>query len=171
PGEGPLYYGEFFDVAETASRSDVASFFAERAHRHRHRVLNLVVDRIGKLGPDPRGVAVWQLPSYDDLEQAATELDGVAGPVSLVRAGLYADIGREILEHRRPRAPLQRRSACFATTRNSRIQRSSAGGEPSSPGHDGRAGPCTRDGLSGRESGSCRSDQSDCSREPDEDMG
>src|SRR5262245_64128351 len=53
PGEGPLYYGEFFDVAETASRSDVASFFAERAHRHRHRVLNLVVDRIGKLGPGP----------------------------------------------------------------------------------------------------------------------
>jgi hypothetical protein len=97
PGEGPLYYGEFFDVAADASRADVASFFEGRARRHPDRVLNLVADRIGKLGPDPRGAAIWQLASYEDVEQAATELDGVAMPVVLVRAGLYADIGREIL--------------------------------------------------------------------------
>jgi hypothetical protein len=97
PGEGPLYYGEFFDLEAGASRDELRSFFAERASRHPERVLNLVADRIGKLGPDPRGIAVWQLESYDDVEPAATELDEVTTPVVLVRAGLYADIGSEVL--------------------------------------------------------------------------
>ena len=95
-GSGPLYYGEFFDVSSGASREDVAAFFRERA-RHSQRVLNLAADRIGKLGPDPRGIAFWQLPSYDDLEAVAVELDGTEAPIRLVRAGLYADIGHEVL--------------------------------------------------------------------------
>lgn len=98
PGAGgPLYYGEFFDLAEGSGREDVAAFYEERARTHPSRTLNLVADRIGRLGPDPRGVAFWQLDSYDAIEAAATELDEVRSPVQLVRAGLYADIGREVL--------------------------------------------------------------------------
>jgi hypothetical protein len=96
-GSGPVYYAEFFDLAPAASREDATSFFRERAERQPHRVLNLAADRIGKLGPDPRGVAFWQLPSFDDLDGIAVELDGVETPIRLVRAGVYADIGREVL--------------------------------------------------------------------------
>ncbi len=97
PGSGPLYYGEFFDLAGGASRDDVTAYFERRREAHDHLMLNLLVDRIGKLGPDPRGVAFWQLPSYDAIEAIAVELDEISEPVSLVRCGLYAAIGREIL--------------------------------------------------------------------------
>jgi hypothetical protein len=96
-GSGPIYYGEFFDVASGASREDVATFFRERAERHSQRVLNVAADRIGKLGPDPRGIAFWQLRAYEDLDSIAVELDGTEAPVRLVRAGVYADIGNEVL--------------------------------------------------------------------------
>lgn len=96
-GSGPLYYGEFFDVTSGVSPQDVAAFFRERAQQHPQRVLNLAADRIGKLGPDPRGIAFWQLPSYEDLDAIALELDGTETPIRLVRAGLYADIGHEVL--------------------------------------------------------------------------
>ena len=94
PGTGPLYYAEFFDLS---SRDDARALYERRAREHLELVLVLVADRIGKLGPNPRGVAFWQLPGYDAIEPVAVELDGVETPVELVRAGLYADIGREIL--------------------------------------------------------------------------
>jgi hypothetical protein len=96
-GSGLVYYGEFFDVASGASREDVVSFFHDRAERHPQRMLNLAADRIGKLGPDPRGIAFWQLPSYEELDAVAVELDGTEAPIRLVRAGVYADIGQEVL--------------------------------------------------------------------------
>jgi hypothetical protein len=94
---GPLYYGEFFDLASGATRQDVAAYFRERAEARSERVLNLAADRIGKLGPDPRGIAFWQLPSYEDVDAVAVELDGTETPIRLARAGLYADIGHEVL--------------------------------------------------------------------------
>jgi hypothetical protein len=94
PGTGPLYYGEFFDLS---SRADATAFYEQRAREHPDCVLLLVADRIGKLGPDPRGVAFWQLPGYEAIEPLAVELDDVETPIALVRAGLYSDIGREIL--------------------------------------------------------------------------
>jgi hypothetical protein len=96
-GSGSLYYGEYFDWSAGASTADVANFFERRRAGHKDVVLNLLADRIGKLAPDPRGVAFWQLPSYHGLHAIATELDGVEKPVHLVRCGLYATIGQEIL--------------------------------------------------------------------------
>jgi hypothetical protein len=94
---GTLYYGEYFDFTPGACRDDVARFYRERAASQPQRVLNLVADRIGRLGPDPRGVAFWQLLSYEELDGIAVELGDVTEPVRLVRAGLYADIGKEVL--------------------------------------------------------------------------
>jgi hypothetical protein len=96
-GRNGLYYGEYFDFAEGASRREVGAFFAARRERHAGLTLNLVCDRIGKLGPDPRGLAVWTLPSWDALEGIACDLDGVESPVRLVAAGLYRDLGRETI--------------------------------------------------------------------------
>lgn len=96
-GSGPVYYAEYFDWAADATVGGVRSFFEKRRSAHSGLVLNLAADRIGKLGPDPRGVAFWQLQSYRELGPVARELDGPGSPIALVRAGVYADIGQEIL--------------------------------------------------------------------------
>jgi hypothetical protein len=93
---GGLYYGEFFDVAPGASSADVRASYEERQSRHADLELSLLADRIGRLGPDPRGLAVWTLPGWDRLDAVARELDG-GGPVLLVDAGLYRDLGEETL--------------------------------------------------------------------------
>jgi hypothetical protein len=99
PGRGgPLYFAEFFHLADGATRDDVAGWFRGRAEAADTRVLNLAVDRIGHLGPDPRGLAFWQLASYEDIEPIARELvESEGAPIRMERAGLYADIGEEIL--------------------------------------------------------------------------
>jgi hypothetical protein len=91
------YYAEWFEPSEGATRDDLAAWFAERASRHADLVLNLVCLRIGHLGPDPRGLAVWGLRSWGACDAIARELDGVDQPVRLVTASFYADWGQEQL--------------------------------------------------------------------------
>ena len=55
------------------------------------------IARIGKLAPDPGGLAAWTLPSYGALTAVARDLDGLNEPVRLTTAGVYNDIGKEIL--------------------------------------------------------------------------
>ena len=93
---GGLYVGEFLDFAPDATRDDVRSFYEERRAASGVE-LNLLCDRIGKLGPDPRALAVWNVGSWDRVDTLARELDGVDSPVSLVTAGLYRDLGQETL--------------------------------------------------------------------------
>jgi hypothetical protein len=97
PGSKGPYYGEYFDFAEGAARDDVRTLFEERRGRHTTLELLLCVDRIGKLGPDPRGLAIWRAPSFGDLEVIARELDGAESPIRLVHAALYENSGDEIL--------------------------------------------------------------------------
>ena len=65
--------------------------------RHDGLTLNLLCDRIGALGPDPRCLAVWTVPGWDALDEVVRELDGVDGPVRLVHGALYRDLGAETL--------------------------------------------------------------------------
>lgn len=96
-GGGGPYYAEYFDHAPGVTRDDVRGLFADRQSRHGDLVLNLLIDRIGQLGPEPRGLAFWTLPSYGALDGVARDLDGMQAPIRLVTAGLYHDLGREIL--------------------------------------------------------------------------
>jgi hypothetical protein len=96
-GKSAYYYGEFLDVAPGATHDDLRALFEKRQSRHEELVLNLLVDRIGGLGPDPRCLAFWSAPSFHALEAIARELDGVSTPVRLVQAGLYTDFAQEIL--------------------------------------------------------------------------
>ena len=89
------YYAEFFkDRGEMAA---VRSFYQARAKKHQPFTLNLLVHRIGRLGPEPGGLAVWTLPGFAALEDIARELEGVQEPIELQAAGTYADVGKEIL--------------------------------------------------------------------------
>ena len=71
--------------------------FEARREEHPDLELNLVVDRIGKLGPDPRGLAVWGVPSWGAVTEIARDLDGAEEPIRLVTASFYADFGQEQL--------------------------------------------------------------------------
>jgi hypothetical protein len=96
-GRGGLYYGEYLDFAPGASRDQVSDFFAQRQGRHVGLTLNLLCDRIGGLGPEPRCLAVWTVPDWDGLEQIVRDLDDGGAPVRLVHGALYRDLGSETL--------------------------------------------------------------------------
>ena len=96
-GREGLYYMEYLDVAAGADRTDVRSLFETRLERHSAATLNVVCDRIGALGPGPRCLAVWTVPSWQAVDALARDLDGVDQPVRLVDAALYRDLGAETL--------------------------------------------------------------------------
>ena len=95
PARNGTYYAEFFAAHDTADA--VRNFYESRAKQHPEFILNLLVQRIGKLAPEPGGLAVWTIPDFAALDSVATELDGVNAPIRLAAAGTYADFGREIL--------------------------------------------------------------------------
>jgi hypothetical protein len=99
PDNGGTYYVEFIRAA--APLAAVTAAYQERASKlaqHDARIrLDLLAHRIGKLAPDPGGIALWTLPSLGALTALATDLDGQREPAELVAAGVYADVGREIL--------------------------------------------------------------------------
>jgi hypothetical protein len=96
-GSKGRYYAEWFDVAPGADHDAVRSAYEARRKAHDDLELNLLVDRIGKLGPDPRGLAVWGVPSWASVEGIARDLDGVDDPIRLVTVSFYADFGQEQL--------------------------------------------------------------------------
>ena len=93
---GP-YYAEFLDFAADATPEDVSEFFGKRVAAHPALTLHIVADRVGHLGPDPRCIAVWGLPGYGHLDEIAGELQSGTAPVALRTAGVYANLGEEIL--------------------------------------------------------------------------
>jgi hypothetical protein len=95
-GTAGRYYAEYFDLAPGASRDDVRRLFEARASRHPQLELTLLIDRIGALGPEPRGLAVWSCSAWAGLDRLAREPDGMENPIRGVRGGLYADLGKEI---------------------------------------------------------------------------
>ncbi len=94
---GGRYYAEYFDFEPGASQDDVRAFFEHRQQGNGHG-LPVLVDRIGHLGPDPRGLAFWVLPNFGALEGLARECEQAeSSPIRLVTAGLYAELGQEVL--------------------------------------------------------------------------
>jgi hypothetical protein len=90
-----IYYTEYFHPTRELSR--IREAFKQRVHHHESLTLNLLVHRIGRLGPDPGGVAIWTLPNMAALQEIARDLDGISDPIQLVSAGTYQDIGKQIL--------------------------------------------------------------------------
>lgn len=95
PARHGLYYVEWFRPA--ADDTDIAAFYQESSERFPQLILNLVARRIGRLAPDPGGLAVWTVPDFARLGEIAAALDRRCEPVELTGAGVYTDIGQEIL--------------------------------------------------------------------------
>jgi hypothetical protein len=92
---GAVYYAEFFEPV--GSNDEIRALYASRAAARPDLKLALCGVRIGRLAPDPGGLAVWTLPSYGALAAIARDLDGTVRPVRLTTAGVYNDVGQEIL--------------------------------------------------------------------------
>ncbi|MCC6626247.1 MAG: hypothetical protein IT340_02475 [Chloroflexi bacterium] len=90
-----VYYAEFF--RPTAGVPIIAGWYGERADRRPDQPLLLLATRIGRLAPEPGGIAIWRLPNLAALTGIATDLDGLTQPLELVAAGVYHDLGQEIL--------------------------------------------------------------------------
>jgi hypothetical protein len=90
-----IYYAEFFEPV--GSNEAIRDLYTKRAASHSSLTLALCGVRIGKLAPDPGGLAVWTLPSYGALAAIARDLDDMGEAVRLTTAGVYNDVGREIL--------------------------------------------------------------------------
>jgi hypothetical protein len=97
PAQGGPYYAELFELAPGATRDEAAAHFAARRETHPDFTLHLASVRIGRLGLEPQGIAVWAIGGLERLEEIAEELDNVEHPIRLLNAALYEDVGEEIL--------------------------------------------------------------------------
>ena len=90
------YYAEYFDFVPDAVARGREGVLPRARRTPSELELSLLVDRLGTLGPDPRGLAVWSCTAWGDLDALVRELDGGEAPVRDVRGALYADLGHEI---------------------------------------------------------------------------
>jgi hypothetical protein len=97
PGHDGLYYVERYAPVSGAERDAVRASFEDRRDRHGGAELTLLCERIGYLGPDPAGLAVWNVTSWDRLDPIVRDLGSSSTVVELVDAGLYRDLGQETL--------------------------------------------------------------------------
>jgi hypothetical protein len=95
PSRNGIYYAEFFRSG--AGQQGIRAMYEDRARRHQDLTLNLLIQRIGGLAPDPGGLAMWTVPSFSMVESIATEFQADGQTLTPVAAGTYVDIGREIL--------------------------------------------------------------------------
>jgi hypothetical protein len=93
-GEG-LQYIEFVPLDDAVADATVADHFRTRAAAHPNAVLNVVLRRIGVLGPEPSCLALWTFPDYESHEAIARERH--APEWRPTRTGVYRRFGEEIL--------------------------------------------------------------------------
>ena len=67
------------------------------AGNHPQFQLALLAERVGWLGPGPAGFALWIIPAFGVLEQFAEDLIERDGSLIVDLAGVYVDVGKEIL--------------------------------------------------------------------------
>jgi hypothetical protein len=92
---GKIYYVENF----IPSRGDgeILASYRERARSHAGVRLYVLAVRIGRLAREPGGIAVWGVSNFGSLAGLASEPGGDSSAAPVFSAGVYADIGEEIL--------------------------------------------------------------------------
>jgi hypothetical protein len=90
-GEG-IQYIEYFSFGMGVEKAAVMDVFRKRAWLYEHGSLNFVLCRMGPLGPDPGGLAIWTFPSHARIEEIAVD-DRLQKEAGIVRAGIYRKLG------------------------------------------------------------------------------
>jgi hypothetical protein len=83
-----LHYIEFFVAGEEASDQQMRDNFSGRAKQYPTGKLDFVLRRVGLLGPDPGGLAIWTFADYAAAEPIIRERHG-GNPLRPVQAGIY----------------------------------------------------------------------------------
>jgi hypothetical protein len=95
PGEG-LHAVEFIDAPRATTDAALREHIGARARRHTEGSLDLLLRRVGVLGPDPAHLAVWTFPSYVAMGDFLR--DDADGPgIRVAGIGIYRALGEEIL--------------------------------------------------------------------------
>ena len=93
PRDG-LHFVEFFGAGEAVSDEEIHHHFRKRGKKHAAGRLNALLRRVGLLGPDPGGLAIWTFPDYVEMEGIAREVHGES-PLRPNAVGLYRNVGQE----------------------------------------------------------------------------
>jgi hypothetical protein len=93
---GGLYCIEYFAAHSRVPDADIERHFRARAAHEKGGRLDFVLRRIGRLGPDPGGIAVWTFASYKALEPFERGRDD-DDPFRPTATGVYRWFGREVL--------------------------------------------------------------------------
>lgn len=91
---GKLHLVEFFDPAGR-TQDNISRYFRGRADTFPDATLASVVTRVGLMGPDPGGLAVWSFDTYVTSERLVRSQSG-HGAIPLVSAGYYRNFGEDI---------------------------------------------------------------------------
>lgn len=97
PAAGKLHIVEFFDVAALNPTALGRALETRRRRYDSNAGINLtaVITRIGKIGPNPGGIAVWSADTYTAAEPLLRDMDG-HDSMHVADAGLYRVVGEEI---------------------------------------------------------------------------
>lgn len=90
-----LQYIEYFKAPDGAGDM-IAEAFEKRAEKYTNGTLNLVLQRIGRMGPDPGGMAIWTFPDYAALSPIVRDLE-IHKDIEILSMGAYRGWGKEIL--------------------------------------------------------------------------
>jgi hypothetical protein len=90
-GDG-IQYIEYFSFRMGSEKPAITEVFRKRAGLYGLESLNLVLFRMGLLGPEPGGLAIWTFPTHARIEEITVDsrLQQEAG---IVRAGIYRKLG------------------------------------------------------------------------------
>ena len=94
-GDG-LHAVEFINAPHSTTDAILHDHYVARAAHHSEGVLNLLLRRVGVVGPEPAHLAVWTFPSYvamDDFMRRDPDGPGI----NVVSLGIYRRLGDEIL--------------------------------------------------------------------------
>jgi hypothetical protein len=94
PMEDGLQYIEYFTFPMGSEKAPVVEIFQQRSRIYAHGTLNFVLCRMGPLGPEPGGLAIWTFPSHAHIEEIIVD-DRWRSEAGIVRAGVYRKMGEE----------------------------------------------------------------------------
>jgi hypothetical protein len=94
PIENGIQYIEFFKHDVSRQENTVSQHFSERVHLYENGILNAVLCRMGPLGPEPGGLAIWTFHRHGDIEGIVLDHQWQK-VLNIVRSGLYRKLGDE----------------------------------------------------------------------------
>ena len=96
PIETGLQYVEYFKPDEQFNYQHLKEVLLDRAKLHKKGILNLALQRIGFLAPDPGGIIIWTFPNYATLEPIIRDHEWQQR-LRIIGSGVYRSWGAEIL--------------------------------------------------------------------------